>query len=97
MTPTEIVNAYNAGAVAVKIFPIVSLGIEYIKAIKSPISHIPILAVGGVDLDNVGNYIRAGVIGVGIGSCLVDKKLINKGKFNEITELAKKFVNNVQV
>ncbi|MCJ7689386.1 MAG: bifunctional 4-hydroxy-2-oxoglutarate aldolase/2-dehydro-3-deoxy-phosphogluconate aldolase, partial [Clostridiaceae bacterium] len=95
MTPTEIVNAYNAGAVAVKIFPIVSLGIEYIKAIKSPISHIPILAVGGVDLDNVGNYIRAGVIGVGIGSCLVDKKLINKGKFNEITELAKKFVNNV--
>lgn len=95
-TPTEIVDAYKAGAVAAKIFPIGVLGIPYIKAISAPISHIPMIAVGGVDLDNIDEFMSAGAIGAGIGSCLVNKNLINAGKFDELTQLAKSFVEKVQ-
>ncbi|WP_073340633.1 bifunctional 4-hydroxy-2-oxoglutarate aldolase/2-dehydro-3-deoxy-phosphogluconate aldolase [Clostridium grantii] len=98
LTPTEIVEAYKAGAPAVKIFPIGKMGgVDYIEDIKAPISHIPLIAVGGVDLSNIGDYIKAGAIGVGLASNLVDKELINEGKFDELTELAKKFVRNAKV
>ncbi|MCF8018950.1 MAG: bifunctional 4-hydroxy-2-oxoglutarate aldolase/2-dehydro-3-deoxy-phosphogluconate aldolase [Vallitaleaceae bacterium] len=97
LTPSEIVDAYNTGAIAAKIFPIGTLGIDYLKAIKTPISHIPMIAVGGVDLDNLAEYINAGAVGVGIGSCLVNKKLIDAGKYDELTELAKKFVEQVLI
>lgn len=96
LTPTEIVDAYNAGATVAKIFPLANMGISYLKAIKAPISHIPVVAVGGVNLDNVAEFIEAGAIGVGIGSSLVNKQLINDGKFEELTELAKAFVAKVQ-
>lgn len=95
MTPTEIVDAYKAGAVAAKVFPAGDLGIGYIKSIKAPVSHIPMLAVGGVDLDNAGDFIKAGCDGLGLGSSLVNKSLINAGKFEELTALAKKFVEAV--
>ena len=95
LSPSEIVDAYNAGAVAAKVFPAGVLGLEYIKAIKAPVSHIPMIAVGGVDLDNVSDYMKAGCIGVGLGSSLVSNKLINEGNFAGLTELAKKFVEEV--
>lgn len=97
MTPSEIVDAYQAGAGAVKIFPIDRLGIGYLKAVKSPISHIPIIAVGGIDLDNAADYIKAGAIGLGIGSSLVDKQLIQAGKYDALTQRAKAFVHKVQM
>lgn len=95
LTPSEVTDAFNAGAPAVKIFPIGDFGPGYLKAIKSPVSHIPVLAVGGVNLDNAADYIKAGAIGLGLGSSLVDKTLINSGKYAELTVLAGKFVEAV--
>ncbi|MCG8484891.1 MAG: bifunctional 4-hydroxy-2-oxoglutarate aldolase/2-dehydro-3-deoxy-phosphogluconate aldolase, partial [Clostridia bacterium] len=90
-TPSEIAEAYEQGANFVKVFPVESLGYNYIKAIRGPISHIPMLAVGGIDKDNFVDYIKAGMAGIGVGSCLVNKKLVDSNKFDEITKLAKAF------
>ncbi len=90
-TPSEIAEAYEQGANFVKVFPVESLGYNYIKAIRGPISHIPMLAVGGIDKDNFVDYIKAGIAGIGVGSCLVNKKLVASDKFDEITKLAKEF------
>ena len=92
LTPTEIQTAHLAGADFVKLFPITSLGPEYVKAVKAPLSHIKLLAVGGVDLDNMNDYIKVGVSGFGLGSNIVDKKLIEKSDYDAITALAQKYV-----
>lgn len=92
LTPTEIQTAHRAGADFVKLFPVTGLGTEYVKAVSAPLSHIKFLAVGGVDEQNMGDYLKAGVCGFGIGSSLVNRKLIEAGDYNAITELAKKYV-----
>ena len=91
VTPTEIISAYKMGADIVKLFPAATLGLEYIKAITGPINHIPLTAVGGINADNAGDYIKAGCMGVSVGGNLVDKKLIQQGKFEELTRLAKAY------
>ncbi len=90
-TPSEAVNAYKMGADYVKLFPAGILGTKYIKAVRAPISHIPVMAVGGVDTDNLQEFFAIGISGVGVGSSLVNTKLINAGKYDELTELAKRF------
>lgn len=96
ITPTEIANAYEAGADFVKVFPAGNFGTGYIKSIKAPIGHIPMLAVGGIDADNIEVYMNTGIDGVGVGSSLVNKNLINAGKYDALTELAKNFVSKVK-
>ena len=96
MTPSEAQAAFREGADFVKLFPIDNLGISYAKAIMAPLSHIPFLAVGGVDENNIKDYLNIGISGFGIGSSIVKKDLISAGKFNEITELAKKYVNAIK-
>ena len=95
-TPTEVLAAHNAGADFVKLFPCIGDGAEYLKAIKAPYSHIKLLAVGGVNVDNVGDFITAGACGVGVGSCLVNKKWIAAGEFGKITEAAKALIKNIK-
>ena len=95
LTPTEAQNAYTYGADFVKLFPIANIGFEYFKAIKAPLSHIPFLAVGGVNLSNIKDYLKAGALGFGIGSNIIDKKLIAEEKFSEISELAKKYTREI--
>ena len=97
MTPTEIVTAYNAGASFVKVFPIGDLGASYMKAVKAPLSHIPMLAVGGVNPDNVGEFIKAGAVGAGVGGNLTNKAWIAAGEYDKITEVAATLVKNAQV
>lgn len=97
LTPTEIVDAYKAGASVAKLFPAGNIGLDYIKSIKAPISHIPMMAVGGVDVDNARAFIQAGCDGLGIGSSLVNKTLINESRYEELTELAKRFVEAVTI
>lgn len=92
MTPTEIVRAGKAGARAVKLFPAGALGARYVKDVCAPLSHIPLIAVGGIDLDNVGDFLRAGAVAVGLGGNLVDKTLIQAGQFEELTALAARYV-----
>lgn len=96
LTPTEIMTAHNAGADFVKLFPIDNLGTGYVKAIKAPLSHIKLLAVGGVDLNNVTEYKKLGISGFGIGTGIVNKSLISEGNFAAITELAKKYVEAIK-
>lgn len=96
MTPTEIVRAYKLGASAVKVFPMGSLGINFLKEIRAPLNHIPMIATGGVNLQNINSVLDAGAIAVGLGGNLVDKQLVKDGKFDELSKLARSFVNEVQ-
>lgn len=90
-TPSEIAFAFQEGAAFVKVFPAGDLGPAYIKAIRAPISHIPLLAVGGVDLDNMAAFYRAGICGFGIGSNIVKKDLIDRDAYDALTKLAKAY------
>ena len=92
MTPTEAQSAHRAGADFVKLFPLTSLGAEYVKAICAPLSHIRFLAVGGVDESNMATYLRAGVRGFGIGNSIVNKKMIEAHDFEGLTRIAKSYV-----
>ena len=93
LTPTEIEAAHAAGADFVKLFPVSTFGPGYVKAVKAPLSHIKLLAVGGIDENNMADYLAAGVSGFGIGSNITDKALIADKRFDEITTLAKKYVS----
>ena len=95
-TPTEIEAAYECGADFVKLFPVTSLGPSYVKAVRGPLNHIPLLAVGGVDLSNLADYAKAGVSGFGIGGNIVDKKMLEAGDYAAITDLAKRYVSTVK-
>lgn len=96
MTPTEILAAHSYGADFVKVFPVTSLGVSYIKAIRGPINHIRLLAVGGVNEKNISEFLSAGLVGAGVGGNLVNKQWIANGEFDRITALAKEFVANAQ-
>lgn len=95
-TPTEILKAFESGADIIKVFPISCVGPAYIKDIKGPLKQIPLLATGGINLDNISAYINSGSSGVGLGSSLVNSKFeVNEEYLNELTEKAIKFVNKV--
>lgn len=95
-TPTEAVNATNFGADFVKIFPSDTLGPSYFKAICAPLSHIKFVAVGGVDHLNVADFLKAGAVGVGVGSNIINKELLKKGDYAGITALAKLYVEAIE-
>lgn len=88
LTPSEATAAHEAGADFVKLFPVSDLGVSYVKAIRAPLSHISFMAVGGVNADNLASYLQAGCVGAGIGGCLVNKKWVESGEFEKITQTA---------
>lgn len=88
-TPTEILEAHEAGADIVKVFPAGQLGMKYFKAIKAPMPHLQLMPTGGVNLTNAGEWITAGACAVGVGSALIDKKAIAEGRFAQLTENAR--------
>lgn len=92
ITPSEMQTAYRNGADFIKIFPIINLGSSYVKALKAPLSHLKMLAVGGVDENNMTEYLKAGVNGFGLGSNIIDKKKIAENDWAGITSLAQKYV-----
>lgn len=94
-TPSEAAAAWNAGADIVKLFPIAQLGPAYIQALKGPFSHMRFSAVGGVTEKNAAEFLKAGACCLGIGGNLVSKKLIESGEFQEITRLAKEYVQTI--
>lgn len=93
MTPTEAAYAYKCGADIVKLFPAGLLGAAYIKAVKAPLKHIPVTAVGNVNVDNCAEFIQAGACGVGVGGSLVSAQLVDAGRFDEITAIAKSYID----
>ncbi len=83
-TPSEIAGAYQAGADFVKLFPVDCVDLKYIKAVRAPINHIPLLAVSGVTPENLGDYLKAGMAGAGIGSILVKGEDVAADNFEAI-------------
>ncbi|RAZ81211.1 bifunctional 4-hydroxy-2-oxoglutarate aldolase/2-dehydro-3-deoxy-phosphogluconate aldolase [Planococcus halotolerans] len=96
MTPTEIVNAYSAGADLLKIFPGAALGEAYIKDLQGPLGHIPMMPTGGVSLDNVETFIRNGAVAVGAGGSLVDSKAIAEERYEVLTDLSRQFIEKIK-
>ena len=92
LTPSEMTAAHRAGADFIKLFPATNFGPDYIKAVSAPLSHLSILAVGGVDDTNMKDYLKVGVRGFGVGSNIVDKKLLAAEDWNGITALAARYV-----
>ncbi len=85
LTPTEIHTAWRAGAACVKVFPAAQLGPPYLAAIRVPLPHIPLLATGGVTAENLGEWLDAGAVAVGVGGQLV------RGSEAEMTAAAERF------
>ncbi|PKN65959.1 MAG: 2-dehydro-3-deoxyphosphogluconate aldolase [Deltaproteobacteria bacterium HGW-Deltaproteobacteria-15] len=97
MTPTEILNAWRAGADMVKVFPAGRLGgPEYIKSVRGPLPDIPLVPTGGVDLKSAALYIKAGATALGIGGELVDKKAVAEKKFDRISKSTKAFIKAIR-
>lgn len=91
-TASEILKAHSAGADFVKLFPAGSVSPAYVKALKGPIPHVKLMAVGGIDASNAADYIKAGCSGVGVGGKLANKKVIDEGKYELLTEAAKELI-----
>ena len=95
-TATEIASALQHGADFIKLFPADGVSAEYIKAIKAPLSDAKLLAVGGVNAENAGEFLNKGFCGVGVGSNLFDKSLIAAKRFDALRELASAYVKAVK-
>ncbi len=92
-TPTEVYNAWEAGATAVKIFPTITGGINHIKAIKAPLDMVPLIPTGGVNTENLADFLNLGVYGVGAGSQLFPKGLIEKNDWEGLRNKLNDFKN----
>ena len=94
-TPTEILTAWEAGADMVKLFPASVGGPDFVKAILAPLPQVEIVPVGGVELDNAAEFIRCGAAALGVGSSLVNQKLLDSGDFPELTSRTAAFLAEV--
>ncbi len=94
-TATEILTAWEAGADMVKVFPAGIGGPPLIKAIKAPLPQVELVPVGGVNLETAADFIRAGAAALGVGSALIDQKLLDSGDFAALTERARRFIEEV--
>jgi len=95
-TPTEILEAWDAGADLVKVFPATALGPTYVKDLRGPLPQVRLVPTGGVTRDNAGDWIRAGAVAIGVGTALVDRQAVDDRRFDVITANARHFVNAVQ-
>ncbi len=95
-TPTEIYNAAKYGADAVKLFPAGNLGLAYMKAVMAPLSDVPIIPTGGININNACDWLEAGAVGLGIGNAITNTSFIQQKEFEKITALAAQFVDKVK-
>ncbi|MGI6149437.1 MAG: bifunctional 4-hydroxy-2-oxoglutarate aldolase/2-dehydro-3-deoxy-phosphogluconate aldolase [Limnochordia bacterium] len=96
MTPTEIQQACAAGVDIVKVFPAGVLGPAFIKSIKGPLSHVAVMATGGISVDNAADFRKVGADLLGVGGNLVSAKLVAENRFDEITAYAKQLVETAR-
>lgn len=95
-SPTEILDAWDAGADIVKVFPATALGPGYVKDLRGPLPQVKLMPTGGVTLDNAGDWIRAGAVAVGVGTALLDAKAIAAGDYRTLRANAERIVANVR-
>ena len=94
-TPTEIAHAYSCGGNLIKIFP-ASGNVNYIKEVRAPLPHIPLMPTGGINLENILEFQKTGAVAFGIGTALVDtKQKITNEYLQQLTERAQKFIQAV--
>lgn len=91
-TPSEICRAHELGGDFVKIFPAGNMGAPYFKALSAPLCNIDLLAVGGIEKEDIQSYLDAGVLGFGISTKILNKKLIDRGDYDAIKALAAEYI-----
>ena len=96
VTPTEILTAWECGADIVKVFPATVVGPRYFRDVKAPLPQVDLMPTGGVNLDNAGDFIRAGACAVAVGSNLVDKAAVAAGEWHVLTDTARDYVDAVR-
>ena len=94
-TPTEALDAFEAGADFVKVFPAKTGGPAHVAAIGGPLPQIPLVPTGGVSADNAGAYVEAGAAAVGVGSAIVDRDAVGAGEYDRIAANARAVVEAV--
>jgi 2-dehydro-3-deoxyphosphogluconate aldolase/(4S)-4-hydroxy-2-oxoglutarate aldolase len=93
-TATEIVSAYNEGADIIKVFPAISP--QYIKDLRGPLTHIPLMPTGGININNIVAFQKAGAVAFGVGSSLVDaSQQITEQALKELSDKANEFIKAV--
>jgi len=93
LTPTEVVNAWGAGADFVKVFPADSMGgPKYLRSLKAPLPNLRLIPTGGVSQSTAADFIRAGAEAVGVGADLVDLKAVREGRSSDITQAARNYL-----
>ena len=95
-SPTEILDAWEAGADVVKVFPATALGPGFFRDVRGPLPQVKLMPTGGVTLDNAGDWIRAGAVAVGVGTALLDAKAIAAGDYAVLRANAERIVANVR-
>src|SRR5207244_10483290 len=95
-TPTEILTAWEAGADIVKVFPADVVGPAYFKALRGPLPQVRLMPTGGVDLKTASEFLKSGACCLGIGGQLVDPKLVADREFEQLRDLAAKYVEIVR-
>lgn len=96
LTPTEIVTAWQAGATAVKVFPIESLGgTAYIRHLQGPLEHVPLIPTGGITVENAKAFIQAGAVAVGLSGQLFPKEAIATENWAEVTDRARRLIRSL--
>jgi 2-dehydro-3-deoxyphosphogluconate aldolase/(4S)-4-hydroxy-2-oxoglutarate aldolase len=96
LTPTEIIAAWERGADVVKVFPATSVGPKYFEDIKGPLPQVRLMPTGGVSLENAREFIASGACCVAIGTALLDKKAIEAGNWDILTQKAKALVDSMK-
>lgn len=89
LTPSEILSAHRAGATMVKVFPATLFGPDYIRHLRGPLGHVPLLCSGGISTENAGEYLAAGATAVGMGDALVDRTLVTAADWASLTARAR--------
>jgi len=95
LSPTEIMAAWNRGADIVKVFPATSLGPKYFQDLRGPLPQVRLMPTGGVSLENAREFIRSGACCVAIGTALLDRKAIEAGGWDVLTEKARALVESL--
>ena len=96
LTPSEIQLAHKSGADFVKVFPINHVGVDYVKTVLAPLSHIKLIAVGSIQIEDMKAYLAAGACGFAIGAGILDKTLLAAEDYHGITELTRQFVKTIR-
>ncbi|QDT89392.1 bifunctional 4-hydroxy-2-oxoglutarate aldolase/2-dehydro-3-deoxy-phosphogluconate aldolase [Gimesia algae] len=94
-TPTEVLTAWEAGADIIKVFPAFVGGPAYLKALHGPLPQIPLMPTGGVDLETLPAYLKAGACAVGLGSSLVTKQMVESGDLDGIQKLTAEYMGKI--